>query len=82
MMSFGTWDLRSLRTYGRNGGVQRHRGAVALKIPTNGIVFDPLRQFLVTGSDSAHPLFSVHIIDGFGSSQDVLSACSQVHRER
>jgi hypothetical protein len=40
---------------------------VAGRTPTIRIVFDPLRQFLVTGSDRAHRLFSVRVVDGFGS---------------
>jgi hypothetical protein len=32
---------------------------VVVKTPTNRIVFDALRQFLVTGSDRSHRLFCV-----------------------
>lgn len=45
-------------------------------------MFDPLCEFLVAGSDLAHRLLSVHIVHGFGSNPDLLSACSQVNCER
>jgi hypothetical protein len=47
-----------------------------------GRLFDALRQFFVSGSNFAHRLLSVHIVHGFGSRQDLASACSQVPRER
>jgi hypothetical protein len=45
-------------------------------------LFDPLRQFFVAGRNLAHRLFSVSVIRGFGSGQDLLSTCSQVSCER
>jgi hypothetical protein len=50
-------------------------------LPTEPL-FDPLRQFFVAGRDLAHRLLSVGVVDGFGSSQDLLSTRSQVPRER
>jgi hypothetical protein len=50
-------------------------------LPTEPL-FDPLRQLFVAGSNLAHRPFSVSVVHGFGSSQDLLSACSQVPCER
>jgi hypothetical protein len=47
-----------------------------------GPLFDPLRQVLVAGSNLAHRLLGLSVVHGFGSSQDLLSACSQVPCER
>jgi hypothetical protein len=45
-------------------------------------MFDPLRQFFVAGSNVAHRLLSISVVHGFGSSQDLLSTCSQIPCER
>ena len=58
--------------------VRRLRAALLLVLV--GLPFEPLRQFLVTDSDCAHPPSCVRVFHRVGSRQDLFGAHSQVAR--
>jgi hypothetical protein len=47
-----------------------------------GVLFDPLRHFLVAHSDPTHLLPNVRVAHSLGSCEDIFGACSKVTGEQ
>src|SRR6266404_6340976 len=47
-----------------------------------GVLFDPLRHFLVAQSDPTHLLPNIRVAHSLGSSEDIFGAYSKVTREQ